>query len=246
MLRKIVPFLLSFYCLTGCTPAKQTTTLNYHGYRVTPQTKVDSSMYKMIATYKDSVEKTMNQVIGFTTKGLTKKQPESELGNFMADAMLQMASQKFKRKVHLAFMNQGGIRSYIAKGDITVGKIFELMPFDNLLVLVDVKGDVLQQMLDMIAERRGAGLAGVQVKIKEKKAVEVLIDGKPINPNSFYTLACSDYTANGGGEGEVLKAQQQTNMGYLLRDAFVEFIQQITKQGKPIDWKVEGRITVQN
>jgi 2',3'-cyclic-nucleotide 2'-phosphodiesterase (5'-nucleotidase family) len=55
-----------------------------------------------------------------------------------------MAEQKFGKKVDAAFINYGGIRSYIAKGEITVGKIYELMPFDNLIVLQDLKGAVFK------------------------------------------------------------------------------------------------------
>ena len=75
----------------------------------------------------------MNTVIGFSTIGLTKKLPESGLGNLIADAMKEMAQKKYATKVDAAFVNYGGIRSYIPKGEITIGKIFEIMPFDNLI-----------------------------------------------------------------------------------------------------------------
>src|SRR6478609_4376489 len=89
-------------------------------------------------------------VVVFAVSCSTTHQPESGLGNLMADCMKTMAEKKFNRKVDAGFMNQFGIRTSIPKGNITVGKIFELMPFDNLVVLQEIKGTVLKQFLERI------------------------------------------------------------------------------------------------
>lgn len=243
MNKQIYIAILCISALLGCKPQQQITTVNFKGYKVDQQKNKDSAVLKMLAPYSDSINKTMNTVIGFSTRGLTKKQPESELGNFMADCMLQMATQRFGKKVDAAFINYGGIRSYIPKGEITVGKIYELMPFDNIIVIQDVTGTVFKQFLLKVADRGGWPLSGLSMKIKDKKPEQILIEGKPIDDNAIYTIANSDYIANGGDDCFMLKALPQQNNGYLLRDALIEFIQQITKQGKPIDWKVEGRVT---
>ena len=104
--------------------------------------KADSGLLKLLMPYTDSVHKSMDAVIGFSINGLTKKQPESILGNFMADCMKVMAEKKFHQKVEIAFINYGGMRSYIPKGEIFVEKIYELMPFDNLIVLQKSKSRV--------------------------------------------------------------------------------------------------------
>jgi 2',3'-cyclic-nucleotide 2'-phosphodiesterase (5'-nucleotidase family) len=117
------------------------------------------------------------------------------------------------------------------------------MPFDNLIVIQEVKGSIFKQFLLKVADRGGWPLSGLTMKIKEKKPEQIFIDGKPIEDDAIYIIANSDYIANGGDDCEMLKALPQLNNGYLLRDALIEFIQQITKQGKPIDWKLEGRVT---
>jgi len=185
----------------------------------------------------------MNKVIGFSTRGLYKRQPESELGNFMTDCMKEMGEQKFNRKIDAAFVNLGGVRSYIPKGDITIGKIYELMPFDNLVVLQEVKGSILLQFLSKIAEKDGWPISGITMQIKDKMPTNILVGGKPLNEKATYTIANSDYIASGGAECEMLKGILQINIGYNYRDALIAYVEQITKQGKPIDWKVEGRIT---
>ncbi len=84
----------------------------------------------------------------------------------MADAIYYGATQHFKMAVDAAFVNYGGIRiSQLPKGEVTSGKIFELMPFDNIVVLQKLKGSVLQEFLDLIAERGGWPASGIIMQI---------------------------------------------------------------------------------
>jgi 2',3'-cyclic-nucleotide 2'-phosphodiesterase (5'-nucleotidase family) len=245
MFQKILLPLFSFVALISCTPQQQiTSTFKYQGYQIEKQNKADESILKMLAPYSDSINKTMNKVIGFSTTGLTKKQPESELGNFMTDCMKEMAQQKFGKKVDAAFVNYGGIRSYLPKGDITVGRIYELMPFDNLIVLQEVNGSVLKSFLAKVAERGGWPVSGMSYQIKEKHPQNILIDGKPIDDNAIYIIANTDYIAlQGGDDCSMLKGLPTVNIGYLFRDALIEYVQQVTKKGNPIESKIEGRVT---
>ena len=244
MLKRLLPFSLLFFFITACTTLQQSTTLNYKNYKIEKQASYDSSVVKMLAPYTDSINKTMYQVIGFSTKGLSKKQPESDIGNFMTDCMREMAQQKFGKKVDAAFVNYGGIRGYISKGDITVGNIFEVMPFDNLIVIQEVKGNVFKLFLNKVAEKGGWPVSGITMQIKDKKPVNILVNGKPIDDYTTYIIANSDYIAlQGGDDCDMLKGLPTMNKGYIYRDAIIDYIKQITKQGKPIDWKVEGRVT---
>ena len=229
--------------LLACGTTQVPKSVSYLGYSVSPKIKADTALINLIQPYSVKVNSTMNDVIGFTPVTLTKRLPESGLGNFMADCMREMAEQKFGKKVDAAFINYGGIRSYIPKGDITVGKIYELMPFDNLIVLQEVKGSAFKLFLNRVAEKGGWPLSGMTMKIKDKKPEQILIAGKPIDENAIYIIANSDYIANGGDDCDMLKVLPQINKGFLLRDALIQYIVQVTKQGKPIDWKVEGRVT---
>lgn len=240
--KSVFPWIV-FFILNSCTPAQQTASLTYTDYRIQKEARKDSSLTAMLQPYAASLNASMNKVIGFSNTNLTAKQPESGLGNFMADCMCMMAEKKFGKKVDAGFMNQGGIRSYIPKGNITVGKIFELMPFDNLVVLQEVKGNVLQQFLDHTAADGGWPVSsGLSMGIKNKKAVNVFIAGKPLDENATYIIANSDYVAGGGSDCDMLKKIPQQNKGYLLRDALIEFVTEMTKQGKPLDYSIEKRV----
>jgi 2',3'-cyclic-nucleotide 2'-phosphodiesterase (5'-nucleotidase family) len=228
----------------ACNPVYQTESAIYSNYRISSGNAKDAAVVTLLQPYADSVNKSMNDVIGVNELNLEKKQPEGSLGNFMADALLYTARQKFNTNVDVAAVNFGGVRlTQLPAGNITRGKIYELMPFDNLLVLQQMKGAVLQQFLDHTAMRGGWPLAGVTFQIKEKKAVNVLVGGKPLNPAADYVMANSDYVANGGDESNVLKTIPQQNIGYLMRDALIDYVVSQTRQGKTIAVKEENRIT---
>jgi 2',3'-cyclic-nucleotide 2'-phosphodiesterase (5'-nucleotidase family) len=201
-------------------------------------------MQLLMKPYRDSIEKTMNEVVGYAGKTLEKKQPEGSLGNFMADAMLYGARTKFNLPVDVSMINSGGIRiTQLPQGAVTRGKVFELMPFDNLIVVQELKGSELQQMLDITASRGGWPTAGLTMQIKDKKAVNVKINGAPLDNNKVYLVANSDYVANGGDDAAVLKALPQKNLGYLFRDAIFDYIRFLKLQGKDISAQEENRVS---
>ena len=238
-------FFFFVFILIGfsCNTNKPTSSLAYTDYRIQKQAKTDSNLVKMLAPYSTTLDASMNKVIGFSLINLNKKQPESGLGNFMADAIWLSAEKKFGRKVDAGFINTGGIRSYIPKGNVTVGKIFELMPFDNLVVIQEVKGSVLLAFLNKTAADGGWPVSkSVTMGIKDKKAVNIQIGGKPLDENSTYVIANSDYVANGGDNCEMLKKIPFVNKGYLFRDALIEFVTDLTLQGKALDYSIENRV----
>lgn len=186
----------------------------------------------------------MNDVVGIADVTLEKKQPECTLGNFMVNAFFTMAQEKYNMKVDAAFMNYGGIRlNQLPAGNVTRGKIFELMPFDNLLVLQKLKGNVLQQFLDITAAKGGVPVAGMTMQIKDKKAVNVMIGGKPLDPQAIYVTVNSDFVANGGDNADMLRTVPQITNGYLMRDALFDYITWLKTQGKNITAITENRVT---
>lgn len=245
-LRRKIGIVVALLCAISCKLGLQQSVVQYQGYQINKQAPVDSALVRLIAPYGNQLKETMGKVIGVSERGLYKKQPESEIGNFMADAMKDMAEIKFNKKVVAAFVNYGGVRSYIAKGNVTVGQIFELMPFDNLVVLQEVSGSVMQQFLDKTAIDGGWPLSGLTMEIKGKRAVNVVIAGKPLDTKAKYLIANSDYVANGGSDCSMLKGIAQENRGYLLRDALLDYAVANTAKGKTIDSNLENRVANAN
>jgi 2',3'-cyclic-nucleotide 2'-phosphodiesterase (5'-nucleotidase family) len=249
MLRKFLLFIVIVSIAVSCGSSSQlgSTSLLYKDYRVEKESKKDSALIMMLQPYSVTLDATMNKVIAVSNNGLGNKQPESALGNLMADCMRIMAEKKFERKVDAGFMNQFGIRSTIPKGNITVGKIFEIMPFDNLVVIQEIKGNVLKEFFDRMAADGGWPVsAGVKMNMKDKKAVNITINNKPLDENATYVIANSDYVASGGDNCEMLRKVPMISKGYLFRDALMEFIGNYTKQGKPVDYTIENRVSNAN
>jgi len=236
--------LLAFITGLSCKSVYQSQSLHYDTYRIDNGDQKDSSLLSLINPYGDSVNKSMNDIVGRAEKTLEKKQPECTLGNFMSDAFFIMAKEKYNIQADAAFMNYGGIRlNELPAGNVTRGKIFELMPFDNLLVLQKLKGEILQQLLDLIAARGGWPVAGITMEIKDKKAVNVMIAGKPLDPGATYTTVNSDFIANGGDNAEMLRNIPKISNGYLLRDAIFDYIKKLKSEGKNIAANEENRVT---
>lgn len=230
--------------LLSCNTAFVPTKAVYEDYRITSGLPRDTALVVLMEPYRDSVNRSMNTIVGVAAVDMEKAKPEGALGNFMVDAMLWAAQQKFGVPVDAAFTNYGGIRiTQLPKGAVTRGKIFELMPFDNLLVLQQVKGSTLQQFLDLTAASGGWPVAGITMQIRDKKAVNVRIGGQPLDREKVYTIANSDYVANGGDDATMFKVLPQQNKGYLLRDALFDYITAQKAQGKNISATVENRVT---
>jgi 2',3'-cyclic-nucleotide 2'-phosphodiesterase (5'-nucleotidase family) len=186
----------------------------------------------------------MNAVIGFNQDLLERKRAVNTLGYFITDAYLEMARQKVNSKVDAAFMNSGGIRlPDLPAGAITQGKIFELMPFDNLLVQVKMKGSELKQYLDTLAVGEGIIQSGMTMQVMNKTPREVMIGNKPLDAGAEYTVVHSDYVVI---NSNLLKNLSRTTSGYLLRDAIIDYVKLFNSRGNKITVADINRVSYVN
>ncbi len=187
----------------------------------------------------------MNFVIGELETSLDKKQPEGTMNNWTADVMLEAARKKFNTQVDAAILNYGGLRlTQLAAGPVTVGKIYELSPFDNTIVLLTVPGKNLLDFLHLSAERGGWPVAGIRMNIREKKATEVQVQGNTLDTNRNYTIATVDYLANGGDNTVMLAGLPRKDIGFLFRDALIEYVTEANRKGQRISGVLDNRVTV--
>jgi 2',3'-cyclic-nucleotide 2'-phosphodiesterase (5'-nucleotidase family) len=107
------------------------------------------------------------------------------------------------------------------------------MPFDNELVLLRVTGGQLKAYLDHIAKEGGGGVAGVRMSIREGRAEDILVQGRPLDPAATYLMANSDYTVLSGSYAG-LRGIPVRRTGYLLRDATIDYCTAFRDAGRPI------------
>jgi 2',3'-cyclic-nucleotide 2'-phosphodiesterase (5'-nucleotidase family) len=238
-------FLLIALVFAACnTTYAPTGTVVSEAYRIGQQLSQDTAILRLTQPYRDSVVKSMEEIVGHVDATLEKEQPSGTLNNFMADAMLFAARQKIDPAADAAFVNNGGIRiTQLPAGPVSRGKIFELMPFDNILVVQEMKGAVLQQFLDLVADKGGWPAAGITMEINNKKAVKVKIGGQPLDQNRTYKIVNSDYIVGGGDNADMLKPLPTKNTGYLMRDAIFDYIKALKREGKNITPATEKRTT---
>jgi 2',3'-cyclic-nucleotide 2'-phosphodiesterase (5'-nucleotidase family) len=201
----------------------------------------DSSVHYLIAPYKGKLDAQMNEVIGVTQTQLTKAKPESTLGNLVCDAAVWHAAKNYDKPIDICVMNFGGIRlPSIEAGNIAVGKIYELMPFDNSIDVLELKGDRVEALLQLIAAADGWPVSGVRMQIENGKAINIFVGEKPLDTNRTYVLVTSDYIANGGDKADMLKQyEKRTSLNYLLRNAILNYV----KHASPLNLTTDGRIT---
>jgi 2',3'-cyclic-nucleotide 2'-phosphodiesterase (5'-nucleotidase family) len=233
--------------ILACNPAYKMVSGDYRNQEISPESlSKDSVIVSIIAPYKEKLDAEMNHVIGFAHTDLFKGKPESGLTNLLADLILEESIRIVRGHniiPDLAFLNYGGIRTGIPQGEFTVRKIFEIMPFENELVVIRLSGGAVQQFLDLIASRGGDSLSGVRFRIRNDKAVDVTIGGKPLDTEKTYWLATSDYVADGGDSYAMLQNSiQRINTDERIRDVMIRYFDRSYAEGKIINPETDGRI----
>lgn len=207
----------------------------------------DSSVANFLKPYRQGLDKTMNEVLTRSTAGIDKAQPEGPLNDLLTDALLQQASKRYGKPIDCSHLNYGGIRNNLPAGNITTGSIFEVMPFDNQLVILTLKGDMLLQMLNHFANGNKLVIGGLRAKIHNEQVQSVqFTNGRTLQPNETYTVAMSDYVAEGGDNAGFLKNPvKRENINYLIRDALIDYFREQGKSGQPITPTSDGRISIE-
>ncbi len=225
----IVLFLAMFFSCKAPLEVVSNSTTQYKIEQAEEDTL--SAIEKLLKPYRDSLNKNMNEVIGYAEGDFIKERPSGSLGNLVVDAMFEKAKMLVPGTKG-AICNFGGIRiPEIKKGSITVGKIFELLPFENELVIIEMNEGVLSKWFQLIQGIGGWPIArGYPYEIVEVddgggpgilsyKTIEHVFKG-----DSVYYFATNDYIANGGDNCEFLKGCKRINTGILIRDLMIDYI----------------------
>jgi 2',3'-cyclic-nucleotide 2'-phosphodiesterase (5'-nucleotidase family) len=200
-----------------------------HYFRLEGKQKaIDTSAYKIILPYKEALDKKMNEVIGYNTYEMVKAKPASTLTNFIADATLAAYKKSTGKHLDAVISNYGGIRlNSFGPGDVLVGEIYELMPFENILIVVQVKGREMMLLLNKMAKAGGWPISkGSGFSIKDSLATNVSIDNAPFDYEKTYAIGLPDYVANGGDDADFLKTLPREETGLLIRELIIQYVKE--------------------
>ena len=196
-----------------------------------------------IAAMRKRVESGFDEVIGEAKKPITKhsKDAQNAIGNLVCEAMLDYAESDF------AFINLGGVRDELAKGPITYRDVFNVMPFDNQIVTINVSGEFLKDIIEMRVSygHHGLLLAGAKVVYNRNRdnydrVTKLEIGGEPWQKDKIYEVTTSDFLLMGNaGLTMLTKVPEEQIIRYetSLRDVIVDYI----KENSPIDIGIDDR-----
>lgn len=207
----------------------------------------DSTVIGVYSPYKKKMTEEINKVLSYASQNLTKNDGElqSTLGNLMADLMYEKTGKLFEKetgkKVDFAMSNHGGIRASIWKGEVKVMHAFNLMPFDNTLVVVEMTKEKIEELFTYFVEKHRAHPLSKQVQLTISKGdnFEVLIHGKPLEDRTYF-VATSNYLQKGGDNMNFFANPVSLyDSNFLIRDAITEYFTAKDTLTAPLDNRVQ-------
>ena len=209
-----------------------------------------------LSKYRDSISKEMDKVINHCLISMEVGCPEGLLGNFISDLSILYIRKKFPKNEFnpdFCILNNGGFRSTLNEGEITIGDIFQIMPFDNHLLILEIKGtemnDLIKYIKDKsisnISRKSGVPLSGIRLKISKDKVNRCMISNKIYDPLKTYKVLTTNYLASGGDDMFFFKnCKTLLNTKLLLRDVIIKYIEELGNNNIKINAQFDGRIQV--
>ncbi len=235
--------------LISCGPARDPVYVEGRLYTVDSLhiPEKDTEIDSVIAIYRYDLEKEMSQVLAYSDQTMTRGTPEGLLNNFVADLVFETGLNIYDgdQPIDFCLLNYGGLRAPIPQGPVTMSHVFELMPFENEMVVVTISPEKTLELFDYLATTSvGMPVSGIRLKLDDGKVKEVTIDGQPFNPERNYRVLTSDYLAGGGDNMTFfLKPIQYEYLGLRIRDAIIKHLQEKQQKGLSIKSRLDGRIS---
>ncbi len=209
-----------------------------------------------LKAYQDSINSEMDEVLNWSLKEMDVGSPEGILGNFITDLSLftlNNLNEELNIKADFCILNNGGLRTPINKGPITRRKIFEVMPFENELVVLKLKPLEINALLEFIinksyesdSRKAGVPVSGIRLRISDNRISRGFINNIEIDESKSYNVLTTDYLANGGDHMNFFKnCKDKIPTGILLRDAIIDYIKKINLTNIKVDASLDGRIEI--
>ena len=249
----LTPILLIFLSL-GCNSNYKVIDYTSSNETTVNDFSTSDSLFPMVYSYQNKLNETMNEVINSAEIDMEIGNPEGLLGNFVADLALIKAQKISKSTVDFCVLNNGGLRKPIQKGPITRGDIYELMPFENELVVLELSGEkvkeftefVLKKSLQLDARKAGVPGSGIRMVIKDSLISETRIGLYTLDVKKKYTVVTSDYLSAGGDDMSFfLDPISIMPLNLKLRDVILEEIIMLGKNNITVKAQFDGRIRIQ-
>ncbi len=229
--------LLTFFIVVSCGQQKYNVTkIEGKKIEISNIQSESSEIENYIKPYRDHIDNDLSTILAYSPILLDKSKGEwqTNIGSFLADITLEKSNTIFesreKKTINICLLNHGGIRSIIPIGSVTARNAFELMPFENSVSVLALKGEQILELINyIITEKKPHPLSGLKFTItKENTAKSITIQGKQLENNKIYYVVTSDYLANGGDNMAFFKKGiQRTDLDYKLRNIIIDYFKDV-------------------
>lgn len=234
-MKKII-LILMFLTIISCVQQKNYVT-KIEGKKVSLTDKLsqNNEIDNFIKPYRDKINKDMTEVLATNPEILDKSgEWQTNLGMLLADITLSYGNKVYQKRnqksIDIVLLNHGGIRSILPKGDLTMRNAFQISPFENSLFIMELKGEQILEICDYyIAGKKPHPLSGLTFTIDfNKKAINILVQGKPLEIDKVYSVATSDYLSTGGDNMNFfMKNLGKHDMDYKLRNILIDYLKDV-------------------
>ena len=192
----------------------------------------------------------LKEVVGHSARMLEnlRTEPDLPLGNIVADALREKASDYYKVPMDFAVTNYGGIRIPLPEGPVLMDDIEAMFPFKNYMCYAKVRGKNLTRLLEQLAKTKAfQAVSGCRVKVKAHELVEAEVGGKPIDPDKVYNVTTIDFLLSGGDQIAIgALAEDVVLSPVLVRDVMLEYVRKAEAAGIVLDGKKDGRVIMED
>ncbi|WP_367753369.1 5'-nucleotidase C-terminal domain-containing protein [Flavobacterium sp. WC2430] len=233
---KLFVIFLTFFFFFSCGSSKlQVARIEGKQIPITDKENQVTEIENFIKPYREHINKDLDSVLAYCPITLDKKaiNGQTTIGNLMADVTLKRGNTVFKMRenktIDICLLNHGGIRAILPKGNVTTRTAFEIMPFENTMVVIALKGEQVFEIVDyFILEKQPHPLAGLTFTIdKNNHPKNVLVQGKPIENDKVYYVGTNDYLSNGGDNMNFFKKGIATyDLDYKLRNILIDYFKE--------------------
>lgn len=230
--------------ITSCGDNLQLFKAETSRIEINSEINIDSTILKFIEPYKKNIEKDLFTTFAYSPYTLDKKDGElnTAIGNMMADAVLELSNPVFNLKknknIDFVLLNYGGIRSIISKGNINEKTAYNLMPFENEVVVTKLIGNDIYKLIDYLRKvKRAHPISGLKLELdKNYELINAEINNKDIDIKKYYYVATSDFLLNGGDKMDFFnKSSENTFLDYKIRDLLIDYFIKIDTLNPKID-----------
>lgn len=230
--------LLTVFLFVRCAASKQQYVSEVKGKQLAIDKTItgDQELENYIKPYRNHINQDLDNVLSYAPETMDKFQGkwQSTMSNFLADITLEKADELLRKtnniQVDICLMNFGGIRASISRGEITARTAYQIMPFENSLVVAELKAEKIIELVNyFIAEAKAHPIAGIEIELSEdqKSYKSIKIGGQDFDPKKTYTVATSDYLITGGDRMDFfLNSITTYDLNYKLRNLIIDYFKE--------------------